>query len=166
VNRITASRGVALLIGLLVAADWTSKLWVTNRLALGETRSVVDGWLYFVHRTNSGVAFSMLSDLPDGWGVPLLTGFGLVGVYVFGRILHSTPDRIARIAAAMIIAGALGNMGDRLIRGEVTDFVLLAFFPFVFNIADTAITLGGSVLALRLAVASDSAAATPTTSTG
>ncbi len=163
-KRITPSRGIALLIAALVSADWISKLWITNRLALGETQSIVDGWLYFVHRTNPGISFSMLSDLPDGWGVPLLTGIALIGIVVFGTIMHSTPDRIAKFAAAMIIAGAMGNMGDRLVRGEVTDFLFLAFFPFVFNIADAAITLGGSVLAVRLAVTADPATATSSNS--
>ena len=154
-KRIVASRGLAILIAALVAADWLSKLWITNRLALGETRAIVDGWLYFVHRRNPGVAFSMFADLPVDWRVPLFSALGVVGIIVFTRILRSTPDRLARLAAALVIAGALGNMGDRLVTGQVTDFVLLAFFPFVFNVADAAITLGGSMLALRLAAATE-----------
>lgn len=154
-KRSTASRGLALVIIGLVAADWLSKLWITNRLALGETLALVDGWLYFVHRQNAGVAFSLFSDLPPAWGVPLLSGLGLLGVVVFGVILRSTPDPAARLAAALVIAGAVGNLGDRVWTGQVTDFVFLAFFPFVFNLADAAITLGGSVLAVRLAVAEE-----------
>ena len=68
------------------------KLWIANRMALGETRSLVDGWLYFVHRQNPGVAFSMLADLPDAWRVPLLTLASLVGVVLFARIVLSSPD--------------------------------------------------------------------------
>ena len=150
---------MAILIAMLVAADWLSKLWITNRLALGETWAVVDGWLYFVHRQNPGVAFSMFDDLPVDWRVPLFSVLGVVGIIVFTRILRSTPDRLARLAAALVIAGALGNMGDRLVTGHVTDFVLLAFFPFVFNLADAAITVGGSVLAVRLAASSEPAPA-------
>jgi signal peptidase II len=157
-NRTTASRGLALVIILLVAADWASKLWVTNRLALGETLALVDGWIYFVHRQNSGVAFSMLSGLPPEWGIPLLSGLSLLGVVLFSRILRSTPDPATRMAAALVIAGAVGNLGDRVWTGQVTDFVFLAFFPFVFNLADAAITLGGSVLAVRMAVAEEPAA--------
>ena len=50
----------------------------------------------------------------------------------------------------IVLAGAIGNLGDRLINGEVTDFVLVSFFPFVFNVADAAITVGGFLLAARL----------------
>jgi signal peptidase II len=149
-TRSTANRGLALLIILVVAADWLSKLWVVNRLALGESQAIMDGWLYFVHRQNPGVAFSMFADLPESIRVPVLSGASLVGIILFSRIVRSTPDRLAQIAGAAVIAGALGNFGDRVWTGEVTDFVFLAFFPFVFNLADAAITLGGSVLALRL----------------
>lgn len=158
-SRNTITRGLAVLIALLVAADWATKLWITNRLALGETWSIVDGWLYFVHRQNPGVAFSLFADLPTRWSVPVLAGVAMGGVVVFARIMRSTQDRFARIAAALVIAGALGNTGDRVLTGEVTDFVFLAFFPFVFNLADTAITLGGSLLAFRLAVTPESATA-------
>ena len=87
----------------------------------------------------------------------MLTSLSLVGVVLFGRILRSTPDPWTRVAAALVIGGAVGNMGDRVWTGEVTDFVFLAFFPFVFNLADAAITLGGSVLAVRLAITEEPA---------
>jgi signal peptidase II len=155
VKKSTAYRGLSLVIVLLVAADWLTKLWITNRLALGETWALVDGWLYFVHRQNPGVAFSVFADLPAEWRVPLLSALSGVGVVLFTWIMLSTRDRLARIAASLVLAGALGNLGDRVWTGEVTDFVFLAFFPFVFNLADAAITAGGSILAVRMAVAGD-----------
>jgi len=158
-TRKTRTRGLALLIAVLIAADWGSKLWIVNRLAVGESWPIVEGWLSFVHRQNRGVAFSFLSDLPEGWSVPILAGLGLVGVVIFARILRTSPDGVARFAAALVLAGAVGNLGDRVVSGAVTDFVLLAFFPFVFNLADAAITLGGSLLAIRLAREPDAAAA-------
>ena len=141
---------LAVLVMSLIAADWLSKLWVIKRMALGETIALVDGWLYFVHRQNPGVAFSLLADLPDVWRVPLLTIASAIGVILFGRIILSTPDGVVRTAAAIVLAGAIGNLGDRLINGQVTDFVLVSFFPFVFNVADAAITVGGFLLAGRL----------------
>ena len=149
-KRLSTNRSLALLIGALVLADWVSKVWVVNRMAIGESMTVVDGLLYFVHRQNPGVAFSLFAELPDVVRVPALSALSLVGIVLFTNLLRATPDRPARIAAAAVIAGALGNLGDRLLTGGVTDFVLLAFFPFIFNLADAAITLGGSVLALRL----------------
>lgn len=150
-NGTLKRRPLALVIFALVAADWATKFWITNQLALGETRALVDGWLYFVHRQNPGVAFSLFSDLPDSWRVPFLTVLSVLGITVVVRLILSTRDPLTRLAAAAVVAGALGNVGDRLWTGQVTDFVFLAFFPFVFNLADMAITLGGSVLAFRLA---------------
>lgn len=143
-------RGMTLAIVTLVAADWLSKFWVTNRIALGETLALIEGWLYFAHRKNTGVAFSLFSDLPESWRVPLLGGASLLGVLLFGRILFDARDPIIRAAAAVVLAGAIGNMGDRLLNGHVTDFVFVAFFPFVFNFADAAITVGAILLAGRM----------------
>jgi signal peptidase II len=146
-----------LLVGIvmLVIADWTSKFWITRQVALGESLMLIDGWLYFLHRQNTGVAFSMFADLPSAWGVPLLIGVSVIGVVLFARIIMTTGDALARAAAAVVLAGALGNLGDRLVNGHVTDFVLVPIFPFVFNVADAAITVGGIALALRLLVHGD-----------
>lgn len=163
-NRVI-SRSVAVGIVVLVAADWLSKLWIVNRMALGETLSLVDGWLYFVHRKNPGVAFSMLADLPAEWRVPLLSLASFIGVVLFAKIILDTRDPIAQAAAGMVIAGALGNLGDRLVNGHVTDFVLVRFFPFVFNVADAAITVGGILLALRLFFEESSSGSSPTVAT-
>jgi signal peptidase II len=137
-------------VAALVAADWFSKVWIANRLALNEMVTLLDGWLYFMHRKNTGVAFSMFADLPENLRVPLLTAASALGVVLFARIALSTPDRTVRVAAAVVLSGAIANMGDRLLNGHVTDFVLLSFFPFVFNVADAAITVGGVLLAIRL----------------
>ena len=143
-------RLLALSILALVGLDWLSKIFVTSRLDVGESRSVVDGWVFVVHRRNPGVAFSMFADLPDGWRMPLLVGLSLVGVVIFARMVLSNPDRIVRIASAVVLGGALGNLGDRLLNGSVTDFILVRYFPYVFNVADAAITVGGVLLAARL----------------
>jgi signal peptidase II len=143
-------RLLAATVVFLVASDWLSKIWITNRMALGESIALVDGWLYFVHRRNPGVAFSMFADLPDSWRTPLLTGLSLLGVVIFARMVMSSTDRIVRIASTVVLAGALGNLGDRLLNGFVTDFVLVRYFPFVFNLADAAISVGGVLLAARL----------------
>ena len=143
-------RLLAVTVVALVAADWLTKIWITSRLALGESIALVPEWLYFVHRQNPGVAFSLFADLPDSWRTPLLTGLSLVGVVIFGRMVLSGGDQIVRIAATVVLAGALGNLGDRLLNGFVTDFVLVRYFPFVFNLADAAISVGGVILAARL----------------
>lgn len=150
---------------LLVAADWLSKFWVANRMALGESVSLVDGWFYFVHRENPGVAFSLLSDLPSVFRTPFLALVSGVGVVLFGRIIRSSPDRVVKLSSSIVLAGAVGNLGDRLLHGHVTDFLLLSFFPFVFNVADAAITVGGLMLAGRLLFSEAALEAVPAAAT-
>ena len=134
-------RILALTVVCLVAADWLTKFWVTSRMALGESIAVIPEWFYLVHRRNPGVAFSFFADLPDGWRTPLLTGLSLLGVVIFGRMVMSNGDRVVRAAATVVLGGALGNLGDRLLNGYVTDFVKFPHFP-AFNVADISITFG------------------------
>lgn len=156
ISRMT-DRRLAVAVAALVVADWASKLWVIGAMGVGETLSVVDGWVYFVHRQNPGVAFSMFADMPAAWRAPVLSAVSVLGVFLFARIIATTSDGITRAAAAIVMGGAIGNLGDRLVSGHVTDFVLVRFFPFVFNLADAAITVGGVLLALRLTVGSEAA---------
>ena len=146
------SRWFAVLIVLIVAADWGSKLWIRNRLPIGEAVSVVDGWVWFTHRLNRGVAFSMFADLSDAWRTPLLVVMALVALGVLASVIRSTSDPWIRWAGALVSAGALANLGDRVLDGAVTDFILLRYFPAVFNVADVAITVGGLMLFRMLAV--------------
>ena len=94
---------------------------------------------------NQGVSFGMLSGDSSlkRW---LLTLFALIMCCILFYALAKTKDKLSRISIALIIGGAIGNGIDRALFGAVTDFIsvgqLLPFFPWVFNIADSAITIG------------------------
>ena len=162
--KLSIRRWLAIAIAAVVTLDWGTKFWVHNRMFLGSVRSVLDGWLWLSHQQNPGVALSILRDLPGAIRVPLLVTLALAGMAVVIQILRSTRDEWTRVACSFVLAGALGNLGDRLLDGHVTDFIVIRYFPYVFNVADIAITLGAIVLAARLAVASDAhpESATPT----
>jgi signal peptidase II len=144
-----ASRALAVVCVVLVALDWLSKFWVLNRVALGQTLAVVEGWFYVTHRQNTGVAFGLFSGMPETWGPMVLVVVSMAAAGLFFWMLATTPDPVARWAIVLVIAGALGNAGDRLVTGSVTDFILISFFPYVFNVADIAITVGAALLVLR-----------------
>lgn len=88
---------------------------------------------------NSGIAFS----LATGFGLPIVL-LGILGLLVFGwSKVHTMPTPMA-VAAGLISGGALGNLSDRLFRGDggaVVDFIHTTFWP-TFNIADSALTCG------------------------
>lgn len=134
--------------GLIVAADQWTKYLIRSRLAPGETWSPWE-WLApyarLIHSDNTGAAFGLFQD-----GA---TFFTIVAVVVSIAILYYFPqvpgsERALRIALAMQLGGALGNLFDRLLQsGRVTDFVSIGQFP-VFNVADASISLGVAVLLL------------------
>lgn len=145
------------IVAALVLLDWATKFWVAQWIPVGDHVAVAGDWFFFAHRHNTGVAFSMGADVAAHWRTPLLALVSAAGLILFGRMAVTDPDPVARFAASLVLAGALGNLGDRLVNGWVTDFILVSFFPFVFNVADAVITVGGALLVLRLAVAGDTA---------
>lgn len=150
--RLTTRRGVALAIVALVAADWISKFLIANEMRLGFNRPLVDGWLWLEHHQNPGISFGTMADLPDPWRTLLLAALSLFGIAMCVRLLLTSGDRRVGWAAALVLAGAVGNLGDRLLDGTVTDFIRVEHFPYVFNVADVAIAVGAVLLAALLTV--------------
>lgn len=130
----------------VVALDVLTKLWVRNQIAIHEAIAFFGGWVHVIHRTNEGVAFGLLDSTGGPWRTPLLLGLAVAGMALLGRLAVTSSDRETRLAATLMLGGAAGNFLDRLANGGVTDFLLVRYFPFVFNVADVAITLGAAFL--------------------
>ncbi|MFM8948410.1 MAG: signal peptidase II [Acidimicrobiaceae bacterium] len=134
-----------LIITAVVIADQASKNWALNYLSEGRTIDLV--WtLRFNLVFNSGMAFS------QGQGLGRLIGLLAIGVAVWLWLgLRKATSQLSVIGTSMLIGGALGNVVDRMFRGEkwlagaVVDFIDLQWFP-VFNIADSAVTVGAAML--------------------
>lgn len=134
-----------LIIAAVVVADQASKNWALNSLSDGRTIDLV--WtLRFNLVFNSGMAFS------QGQGLGRLIGLLAIGVAVWLWFsLRKATSRLSVIGTSMLIGGALGNVVDRMFRGEkwlagaVVDFIDLQWFP-VFNVADSAVTVGAAML--------------------
>jgi signal peptidase II len=146
-------RWLAVALIAIVAADWITKFLVQNHLRLYSRHAVIDGWLWLLHARNPGIAFSFMRDLPEHLRLPILAGAAMVGIVLASRIALRTQDALTRVAAGLVVAGALGNLGDRVMNGWVTDFIQVRWFPFVFNVADVAISIGAVLLAARLIAA-------------
>jgi signal peptidase II len=146
-------RWLALALAAVVAADWTTKFLVQNHLRLYSKHAVIEGWLWLSHAKNPGIAFSFLRDMPEFVRLPVLGAAATAGIVLASRIAWKTEDALMRVAAGLVVAGALGNLGDRVMNGAVTDFIQVRWFPFVFNVADVAITIGALLLAARMIVA-------------
>ena len=140
-----------LLSALVIALDQLSKWWALSNLQpAGVPHPVIPGFLNWTLAFNRGAAFSFLAD-SSGWQTWLFGGLAVVVCIGLAVWLARTPRRDWRTALplALIIGGALGNLIDRLIHGQVTDFIQVYWhawsFP-AFNVADSAITVGAVLL--------------------
>jgi signal peptidase II len=134
-------------IFLVVFFDRMSKLFFINLLSLGESIPVIRNIFHWTLVHNTGIAFGLFKEQ----GIFFL-GVSLFAIGVFGWLLYhqskeQTLSRASRLAFSLIIGGALGNFVDRLQFGFVIDFIDFRIWP-VFNIADSAITIGACILIL------------------
>lgn len=138
--------GVALSVYVL---DQATKSWAVNRLSDGSTIDLV-GSLRFNLAFNSGAAFSR----GTGFG-PVIGLLAIVIVVVLLWTSRSAASKVSAVAVGLVLGGALGNLSDRLLRdgpggflgGAVVDFIDLQWWP-IFNIADSAVVVGGILLVL------------------
>lgn len=135
---------VVALAAVVVAADQLTKHWAVT--SLGDDRVIDVVWtLRFNLSFNQGMAFSTGTGMGPIIGVVALC----ISAFVFRWSMHQA-SRAARVAAGLVIGGALGNVvdrlfrGDRWLRGAVVDFIDFQWFP-IFNLADTAVNVGGAV---------------------
>ena len=139
---------------LVIILDRMSKVWVTNHIRLGGAIPVLPGILRITHWTNDGAAFSLFADSLHPHLVHwMLVGFSsLAGLAVLAAMIY-LGDRFTAttVALALIFAGALGNVHDRIAYGSVVDFIEVHIFRYHwpdFNIADSAIVTGACLLLL------------------
>jgi signal peptidase II len=136
------------LAGILIALDQISKGLVRTRLPVGNDWSPWP-WLApyasIVHWKNDGAAFGMFQGFNDVFKVLAILVAAAI-VYYYPRVARK--DWYLRLAMGMQLGGAIGNLIDRLLQGEVTDFIVLLprwHFP-VFNLADLSLTSGVIVM--------------------
>ncbi len=142
-----AAYGFALLI---IVVDQLTKAWVLSGLDLREVRHV-PVWppiFNFTWVENRGVSFGLFGDGSARW---MLSVFSIVVAGILGWWALKADRRLLVSAIGLIMGGAIGNVIDRIRFGFVVDFLDFSgtgFFPWVFNVADSAITLGVILLIL------------------
>ncbi len=135
--------------GFIVLLDQATKSLVRTAIPLGNTWSPwtwLEPYARIVHWQNTGAAFGVLQ------GFNLV--FSILAVIVSVAILYYFPrvprgEWLIRLAMAMQLGGAVGNLIDRLTQGTVTDFISVGTFA-VFNVADACISVGTALLILAV----------------
>jgi signal peptidase II len=157
-------------VGYLVAAlgiyltDQASKAWAVRRVRF-EDLTVIRGVLDFAYAENPGIAFGQLQEggAFGRWFFVVLAGAAAVAVLFYFLRTPRNDDRILG-ACALLLAGILGNLTDRVRLGFVIDFILLHAGQYhwpTFNVADASITLGALLLAYDLIFSSRRSASDP-----
>jgi len=147
---------MAVLAIVVVTLDRWTKDAVIEALPVHSSRNIIPGFFDLVHTRNTGIAFSLFADAGPFVAevlLPVVSVLAIVFVVAyFWR--HSDDASSIRWALALILAGALGNLYDRMQFGYVTDFLLFYVGGWswpAFNVADSAITVGAGLLLLDAA---------------
>ena len=133
--------------------DQSSKAWAVRRLRFQDI-TVIRGVLDFVYAENSGIAFGQLQEggAFGRWFFVVLAAVAAFAVLFYFFRTARNDDRILG-ASALLLAGILGNLTDRVRLGFVIDFILLHAGNYhwpAFNVADASITFGALLLAYDL----------------
>ena len=130
-----------IIVILLLTLDRWSKMWILSHLT-GREMTVLT-FLKFTYAENTGVAFGMLQNNNT---VLLILTVAILCYLVLFRRQFLTKHPASGWGFWFVISGALGNIWDRCTIGFVVDFINLSFFPAIFNVADSAITVGACLL--------------------
>ncbi|OGD25573.1 MAG: signal peptidase II [Candidatus Aminicenantes bacterium RBG_19FT_COMBO_65_30] len=139
----------------LVALDQVTKAIVARTVTLYESVPVIPGFFNITRIHNRGAIFGTFSQTNNKLVFALLTAASIAVLALVVAYFFKTPasDKLMKVSLTLIMAGALGNQFDRLVRGHVIDFldfyVGRAHWPF-FNAADSCITIGACLMLVIL----------------
>jgi signal peptidase II len=152
----SSARTLHFLLALLVVLlDRMSKRLVATHIAMYTHIQIVPGFFRITHTENTGAAFSLFADSPSHWKTALLIGFSLIAMVIVSVLLwrQARALTLTGIALSLILGGAVGNLWDRVASGRVVDFLLFYVKSYqwpVFNLADSAIVVGASLLVIEI----------------
>ena len=141
----------------LYMVDQSTKAWAVRALRFGHDRTIINGFLDLIYAENRGIAFGQLQEggnFARWFFVVLAIAAALAVFYYFVR----TPRNDDRVlgACALLLAGILGNLTDRVRLGYVIDFIAMHAGSYhwpTFNVADASISIGALLLAYDLVFA-------------
>ncbi|HET9881308.1 MAG TPA: signal peptidase II [Candidatus Binatia bacterium] len=150
------TRIVAGCLGFIVIADQVTKYVVDRTMPLHHSIPIIDGLFSLTYIRNTGAAFGIFSGSHEAFRLPFLITVSLVAigfiVMMLKRLRQTETGLIT--ALAFILGGAIGNLIDRIIYGEVVDFLDVYWSDYhwpAFNLADSFITIGVGITVYYLA---------------
>ncbi|WP_115352991.1 signal peptidase II [Staphylococcus saprophyticus] len=146
--------GISLFITIIILVlDQITKFIIASSMKVGDSFEVISNFLNITSHRNDGAAWGILSGKMSFFFI--ITIIILVVLIVF-YIKEAKNNLLMQIAISLLFAGALGNFIDRVLHGEVVDFVDTYIFGYnfpIFNVADSSLTIG--VLLIIIALLTD-----------
>ena len=142
---------------IILGLDQYTKYEVQQRIHLYQTIKVIDGFFNLTHVRNTGGAFGIFAGNKGGIGSFFFIAIPLVAIGVILYLIRQLKEheRIFSLSLSLILSGAIGNLIDRVRYREVVDFLDFHLFSYhwpAFNIADSAITIGISLMVFELLI--------------
>jgi signal peptidase II len=140
---------VLLISAVMVLIDQGTKAAVRSSMTLHESIPVIPQFFHLTYITNDGMAFGI--NIPFGIIIFSLVSACFTVFLTWYLWKNQDKSRLLRVGIALILAGALGNLIDRLIFGKVVDFLdfmLAGHHWYIFNIADSCVTVGMGLIIL------------------
>ena len=126
--------------------DQISKILIVNNPILnsGDQISIINPILVLKKIENRGIAFGIDGNGDFSYIFTPLTIILTIAIIIYLYRTVSKNSKLVSLSLSLILGGALGNLFDRIVSGKVVDFIALfeSIFPFIFNLADTFITVG------------------------
>lgn len=152
--------GVVIFLSVLL--DQITKQAVLNRFFLGESISIIPNFFSLTYVRNKGAAFGFLHSAPESFRAPFFLAVPLIAILILGFLFYRLKphEKLSAWALSLILSGALGNLIDRVRFGYVVDFIDVYYEPWghwpAFNIADSAIVIGVSLLFIQSSFSKES----------
>ncbi|HEY2990995.1 MAG TPA: signal peptidase II [Candidatus Binatia bacterium] len=148
------------LLIVIVGLDQATKLLVDRTLFLYQSIPMIENLFSLTYIRNTGAAFGLLAQSGELFRRTFLIAFSLAAIGFIIVMLRRLPEdeKLLTIALGFILGGAVGNLIDRLVYGEVIDFLDFYWSTYhwpAFNVADSFITVGVVLIMVRLATSKD-----------
>lgn len=144
-----------LIAAIVLLMDRLSKLLVARNIVLHDSIVILPGFFRLTHVQNRGAAFGLGAESPSQWTGAMLIVFSVAALIVVSALLWRNSHRISStgVGLALIMGGALGNLWDRVVDGQVVDFLDFYVSNYhwpAFNVADSAIVIGALLLVTEI----------------
>jgi signal peptidase II len=145
---------IVIVLGVL-SLDQACKLYIDRVLPLHHSVQIIKDFVHITHVRNTGAAFGFLAGQTAGFKYVFFITISILAIFVILFFLRGLENSQTLLIASlsMIMGGAMGNLIDRIRLGEIIDFIDLHWYSYhwpAFNVADSAITIGGVFLIIDI----------------